>query len=182
MQNLEKIATKNTSDKCLPTRTLLQFLFKYIFFALLSNLVRILHKTSFLTKLQAFLKPKYSWWATPLQYHVSTSTWRMQTTWSIVHLLRRNLCRWFPVISSAYGVNFDKRCWIKSRMYLARMIFVDNYRNIFVAVLINRHNDGLFYCWNSSSLFQTEWISIILISGLILLYSNWKADKCVRIF
>jgi hypothetical protein len=38
-----------------------------------------------------------------------SSLWWMQNIWSVVNLLCRNPHWWSPVISSAYGVNLDRR-------------------------------------------------------------------------
>jgi hypothetical protein len=73
------------------------------------NSVRILYNTSLLTESYAFLKSTNSWCTAPLYSHFFSSIWRMQNTWSVVDLLRRNLHWRSPIISSAYRVNLERR-------------------------------------------------------------------------
>ena len=106
--------TGHMSDKCLPTRTLLQVSFRHICSSLTSSMgipkwMRILYKISLLSKFLAFLNPIKSWCTAAIYSHFFSSIWRMQNIWSIVDLLRRNQHWWSPVISSAYGVNLDCR-------------------------------------------------------------------------
>jgi len=71
------------------------------------NSMRILYKTSILTESYAFLKSIKSWCTASLYSHFFSSMWRIQNIWPAVELSRRNPHWWSPIISSAYGLNFD---------------------------------------------------------------------------
>jgi hypothetical protein len=127
---------RKLSDKCLPILTLPYVSFKHI----LSNLtrflgtvysIRILYKTSLLTESEAFLKSLNSWCTVPLNSHFFSSIWRMQKSWSVVDLLRRNPHWWSPIISSMWGPNLEWRILDKFCVKLIAVMSHDNYYSQF---------------------------------------------------
>jgi hypothetical protein len=107
------------------------------------NSIRILHKIFLLTESYTFLKSTNIWFIASLYSHFFSSVWWMQNIRSVVDLLYWNLHRWSPIISSAYGVNLDRRIF-DTTLYVADKWCAAIVTTVcFITLLINRYNDWL---------------------------------------
>ena len=55
------------------------------------------------------MKSIKSWCTASLYSHIFWGVWWMENIWSVVDLLCQNPHWWSPIISSAYGLNLDRR-------------------------------------------------------------------------
>jgi hypothetical protein len=101
------------------------FLFLTTFISI-PNSVRIIYNTSIFTESQDFSKSLNNWCSLSFYSNLFSSIWRTENIWSIVDLLCQNPHCLSPRISSAFGLNLEKRILGKKCMQLLTVIFLCN--------------------------------------------------------
>jgi hypothetical protein len=139
---------RNISDKFLPTQTLLQVSFRHIFICLTSimripNSLRILYKTSLLNKSQAFFKSIKIRCTAALYYHFFSNIWWMQNIWSEVDFRVKIHTDDPPKFPLHMGLTLREGCWIKFCTWLAEVLCLYNYCNLFFILLLEWYHDRL---------------------------------------
>ena len=160
---------RNLSDKCLSTRTLLQVTFRQNCICLDSFMekpdsMRILYKIESC----AFLKSMNSWCTSSFYSHFFSSIWLRQNIRSVVDMLRRNPCWWFPLVSSTYGVNLDCRMLKKCCVYLTKLACLVSATISLITLLINTYKDHSFHSAGNSSLVQIEFTNLWIWERIVL--------------
>jgi hypothetical protein len=105
------------------------------------NSIRILYKISLLIESCAFLKSTNSWCTASLYSHFFSSIWLMQNIWSLVDPLLQHPHWWSPIISSAYGVNVERRMFDRI-LYVSDHIIHSSSQHSLATVMLTVEQSG----------------------------------------
>jgi hypothetical protein len=103
--------------------------------------MRVLYKTSLLTESYPVLKSINSWCNASVYSLFFSSIWQIQNIWWVADLLYQ--IHISPLISSAYGVNFDSRMLDKILYVVDKCDLPLKLLVCFIALLVGKDNDRL---------------------------------------